>query len=112
MANDSACDRRKYPRMTTHEVISIERMNRDDVSAQAVNLSMGGICFQWDSHEVQLRELLTVTLNLEGTEVSLVGKVVRITDRGPFVQELALAFTELDAKVIELLQEYVEELRP
>ncbi len=112
MANDPLSDRRKYPRVTTCDVISVEQMSQADVLAQAVDLSVGGVCFLWDPHEIQLGELLRVNLNLEDTEVRVVGRVVRITDRGPFVQELALAFTELDAKVIELLQEYVEELRP
>ncbi len=111
LAKDPTFDRRKYPRVRTETVASIACLEATDVVAHAVDLSLGGIRFQCVDLELSLGELLRVTLNLDGNEVSLVGKVVRITELDAFVQELALALIEVDARSLELLHSQLEDFQ-
>ena len=105
MAKDPTFDRRKYPRVRTEAVVSIAQVEAKDVLAQAVDLSLNGIRFQCVGLDVVPGELLRVTLNLDGDEVSAVGKLVRVTDLDAFTQELALTLIEVDARTLELLRE-------
>ena len=111
MAKDPTFDRRKYQRVMTEALVSIARVESADVVAHAVDLSEGGIRFQCVGLEVELGELLRVTLNLGGSEVSAVGKVVRITELDAFSEELALALVEVDARTLELLHEHLEDFQ-
>ena len=105
MAKDPTFDRRKYPRVRTEAIVSIEQVEAKDVLAQAIDLSLGGIRFQCVGLDVEPGELLRVTLNLDGSDVSAVGELVRATDLDAFTQELALALVEVDARTLELLRE-------
>ena len=105
LAKDPTFDRRKYPRVRTEAVVSIAQVEAKDVLAQAVDLSLNGIRFQCVGLDVVPGELLRVTLNLDGNEVSAVGKLVRVTDLDAFTQELALTLIEVDARTLELLRE-------
>ena len=105
MAKDPTFDRRKYPRVRTEAIVSIEQVEAKDVLAQAIDLSLNGIRFQCVGLDVEPGELLRVTLNLDGSDVSAVGELVRVTDLDAFTQELALALVEVDARTLELLRE-------
>jgi hypothetical protein len=109
LAIDSTSGRRKYPRIKTEALFSIARVDSADAVAYAVDLSLGGIRFQAVGLQFEIGEMLRVTLNLEGTEVSAIGKLVRITQLDAFTQELALAFAEVDARTLKLLEEYLED---
>ncbi len=111
MAKDPTFDRRKYPRVRTEAVVSIEQVEAKDVLAQAIDLSLGGIRFQCVGLDVEPGELLRVTLNLDGSDVSAVGKLVRVTDLDAFTQELALALVEVDARTLELLRENLSDFQ-
>ena len=43
------------------------------------------------------------------TEVGAIGKLVRITKPDAFTQELALAFVDVEAHTLKLLEEYLED---
>jgi c-di-GMP-binding flagellar brake protein YcgR len=101
---DSTFDRRKYPRVKTEALISIARVDEKDLVARTVDLSLGGLRFQCVALEVDLDELLRVALKVRDREVSLIGKLVRITDLDELTQELALAFVEVDAAALELIE--------
>ncbi len=109
MAKDSLFGRRKYPRVKTEVLFSITRVDASDGVAYAVDLSLGGICFQCVGLEFGVGEFLRVSLNLGETEVSAIGKLVRITTLDAFTKELAMAFVEVDARTLKLLEEYLEE---
>lgn len=109
MAKDSLDSRRKYSRVRTDALISIARVDSGDALGCAVDVSLGGIRFQAVGLEFQIGEVLRVTLNLGGTEVSALAKLVRITPLDAFTNELALAFVEVDATTLKLLEDYLEE---
>jgi hypothetical protein len=111
LAEDLTYDRRKYPRVRTEALLSIARVDDSDLVARTVDLSMGGLRFRCVGLEVDLGEVLRVSLRLGGSEISLVGKLVRITDLDDLTQELALAFIEIDAAALELIQEELPDCR-
>ncbi len=100
-------DRRKYPRVRTDAVAAIERVDSPNVVAYAVDLSLGGIRFQYlgTGLEFEIGELVQMTLNLGDTDVSAAGEIMRIEDLDTSAHELAVAFVELDARTLELLQD-------
>ena len=105
MAEDLTFDRRKYPRVRTEALLSIARVDDSDLVARTVDLSFGGLRFRCVGLEVDLGGVLRIALRLSGSEVSLVGKLVRVTDLDDLTQELALAFVEIDAAALELIRE-------
>ncbi len=109
MAQDSLFGRRKYPRVRTEVLFSVTRKDAPDGLAYAVDFSLGGIRFQCVGLEFKVGQLLHVRLNLGGTEVSAIGKLVRITQPDGLTPELALAFVEVEARTLKLLEEYLED---
>jgi hypothetical protein len=102
-------DRRKYPRVRTDAVAAIERVDSPNVVAYAVDLSLGGIRFQYlgTGLEFEIGELVQMTVNLGDSDVSAAGEIMRIEDLDTSAHELAVAFAELDARTLELLQDYL-----
>ncbi len=90
-------------------LFSVTRMDAPDGLAYAVDFSLGGIRFQCVGLEFKVGQLLHVRLNLGGTEVGAIGKLVRISQPDGFTQELALAFVEVEAQTLKLLEEYLED---
>lgn len=103
MDKDSTFDRRKYPRVHTESLVSIARVDTREALAQAMDVSIGGIRFQCVGLEVELGELLRVLLTIGDRTVSVVGRLVRVTDLDGFTQEVALAFTEVDPETLRFL---------
>ncbi len=102
-------DRRKFPRLMTESLVSIARVDASDTLAQALDVSIGGMCFQCVGLELELGELLRVQLTLGEKTVVVVGKLVRVTDLDGFTQEMGLSFVEVDAEAQELLLEHLPE---
>ena len=76
MKTDETQDRRKYPRVKTEALVSVCRVNRDEVVGHTQDISIGGIRFRCVGLEVKPGELLRVTLNLEGSVINVeVGSV-------------------------------------
>ncbi len=103
MDKDSTFDRRKYPRVFTESLVSIARVDSREALANALDVSIGGIRFQCVGLEVELGEVLRVMLTIGERTVSVVGKLVRVTDLDGFTQEVALSFTEVDPDTLRLL---------
>ncbi len=89
-------------------IVSIARAGSANVVGHTVDLSLGGIHFVCPTLEVEIGELLHVTLDLRGTKVSMAGKVVRVTNPNAFARELALAFVQMEARTLELLRMFLE----
>ena len=106
MPKDPTFDRRKYPRVRTETPMSISHATK--VLGRSVNLSPGGIRFQWPGGDIELGVVLHVTLKLGVGWVSAVGEVVRIDDLDDH-QEVALAFTWVDEWAIGILQDVLGE---
>ena len=106
---DQSFDRRKYPRVMTESVVSIERISKPRGLAHALDLSMAGVRFQCVGLELDPGETVRVQLNLSDRTVSVVGTLVRVTELDAFSQEVALTFTDVDAETQELLRDALPE---
>jgi hypothetical protein len=102
-AKDGTFDRRKYPRVRTESLVSIARVDTREALAQALDVSIGGIRFQCVGLEVELGETLRVLLTIGDRTLSVVGKLVRVTELDGFTQEVALAFSEIDPEALRFL---------
>ena len=89
----------------TEALVSIAPVDEREVLGRTLDLSRGGIRFQCPGLDVQPGDLLRVNLSLAGRQISVLGKLVRLTELDGLNQEFALAFVEADAESIELLQE-------
>ncbi len=103
MDKDSTFDRRKYPRVLTESLVSIARVNTREALAHALDVSIGGIRFQCVGLEVELGEMLRVQLTIGDRTLSVVGKLVRVTELDGFTQEVALTFTDVDPDTLRFL---------
>ena len=106
---DLTSNRRKYPRVRTEALMSIACVDNDDFVAHTVDLSLNGLRFQCVGLDVEVGQLLRVGFRLGEEEVSVVGKLVRVTELDFLSQELALALIEVDARTRELFAEHLED---
>ena len=106
---DQSFDRRKYPRVMTESIVSIERVSRPRGLAHALDLSMAGVRFQCVGLELDPGETVRVQLNLNDETVSVVGTLVRVTELDAFSQEVALTFMDVDPETQELLRDVLPE---
>ncbi len=106
---DQSFDRRKYPRVMTESIVSIERVSKPRGLAHALDLSMAGVRFQCVGLELDPGETVRVQLNLSDRTVSVVGTLVRVTELDAFSQEVALTFTDVDTETQELLRDALPE---
>ena len=74
-----------------------------------MDVSIGGIRFQSVGLDLELGELLRVTLTLGENTVEVVGKLVRVTDLDGFTQEMGLSFLEVSPEAQSLLNEHLPE---
>jgi hypothetical protein len=102
-------DRRKYPRLRTDSIVSIRRLGPGSNLGHALDVSLGGIRFQAVGIELDLGEVVRITLTLGTETVEVEGKLVRITDLDPFTQEVALSFTQVDPAVLDVLKDHLPE---
>ncbi len=109
MKTDQSFDRRKYPRVMTESIVSIERISKPRGLAHALDLSMAGVRFQCVGLELDPGETVRVQLNLSDRTVSVVGTLVRVTELDAFSQEVALTFTDVDTETQELLRDALPE---
>ena len=105
---DPAFNRRKYPRVATETMVSVARVGSSELLGWSLDVSPGGIRFQWVGLEVEVGEILRITLDLGGHQASAVGKVVRVAALDAIAREVALAFVEADARTLELIEHHLE----
>ena len=101
-------ERRVHQRFIIDVIASIERADSGGVLGHVMDLSLGGIRLVCLGFKVELQNLLRVKLDLDGTEVTMMSRLVWIKKLDGLAQELALGFVEADAKSIEVLQHYLE----
>ncbi|MFQ5515314.1 MAG: PilZ domain-containing protein [Myxococcota bacterium] len=109
MLKNSPIDRRKYPRVPSDRLVSIFHLDDVPTAGRAQDLSLGGIRFRCIPLELELGALLRICLELQGQRVSVVGRLVRITDIDDLIQEFAVAFVEVEAAALELLRNEIED---
>ena len=105
--NDPNDDRRKYPRVHTDAVVSIARIEAPSSLGHAMDLSEGGIRFQCVGVELDLADVVRVTLTLGTDTIEIVGRLVRLVELDAFTQEVALAFLDVDAEADEVLKRHL-----
>ena len=111
MSTSVKSDCRKYPRVKAQAPISIAHADTTGLLGWSADFSLGGIRFNSPGFEIEVGELLRITLDLGGNhELSAVGKIMRIAQLDAFTQEVALAFVEVEAGSLALLQEHLEDL--
>jgi hypothetical protein len=88
-------DRRKYRRVLTDDVIAVHRVKAGTQLGSAVDLGLGGIRFQLPGLECEVGDFLEVTFNLGESTAVIGGKVIRVTEVGPLVQEVVVQFLEI-----------------
>jgi hypothetical protein len=106
---DNTFDRRKYPRVHTESLVAISRVDSRGALAHALDVSIGGIRFQCVGLEVELGEVLRVLLTIGERTLSVVGRLVRVTELDGFTQEVALSFTEVDPDTLRFLSSSLPE---
>ncbi len=100
-------ERRTYTRVRLESVVSVARANLIDVVAQARDLSLGGIRFGIEGMELELGDVLRVTIELGGATMNVIGQLVRLTDIDDFRQEAALAFLDVAPETLEVMREHL-----
>ena len=106
---DFSSNRRKYPRVPTESLISIAPVDARDVLANAVDLSIGGIRFRCLGLKLEQGEMRRVQLSLDDRTVSVVGRIVRVTELDAFAQDVGLAFVEVDPETLHFLEAQLAE---
>ncbi|MFQ5514034.1 MAG: PilZ domain-containing protein [Myxococcota bacterium] len=94
-------DRRLYPRIRADAEVGIHLLSGGTRWAQGVDVGLGGIRFQCIGEELERGATLEVTFTIGGHSATVAGKVVRVDEADPHVQEVALAFLELDPDTVE-----------
>ncbi len=100
-------ERRTYTRVRLESVVSVARANLIDVVAQARDLSLGGIRFGIEGMELELGDVLRVTIELGGATMNVIGQLVRLTDIDDFRQEAALAFLDVAPETLEVMRQHL-----
>ena len=100
-----ADERRAYSRLRLEAVVSVSRANLMDIVAQAQDVSLGGLRFLSDGIEMELGDVLRVSIQVDGKPVEATGQVVRLTELGDFQTEVAMAFLEVESDNLELLRQ-------
>ncbi len=89
-------DRRKYPRVQTDAVILVRREDGETWISQGVDLGGGGARLRCVGLNLQVGDVVEVTIPLEDACVSVVGKTVRVNNLNQFTQEIGLEFVSVD----------------
>ena len=109
MAPKTSVDVRKYPRVRIDADVSVTHLAAPETSGRTVDLSLGGVRFTCVALEAKLGDEIAVCLNMDGIKLSMVGKVVRVTEMDDFIGEIALAFADMDSFTHQVLEEYLEQ---
>ena len=105
-------ERRKYPRIPTHQMISFSLLDERDRLAVSRNLSVGGIRFEAVGCEIDLGTTLRVSFNVEGQTLVAVGRVSWATELDPLTLDVGLEFLEIEPEALRVLEESSELLTP
>jgi len=97
-------ERRALARSSLDSIVAVSRASMVDVVAQAQDLSGGGIHFIVEGLDLELGEVLRITLDCHGTPVSAIGQLVRVTHIDDFKQEAALAFLDVESEAVVRLR--------
>jgi len=103
-ADDDDEERRSRVRRSLDSMVAVSRASMVDVVAQAQDLSGGGIHFVVEGLDLELGEVLRVTLDCDGVPVSAIGQLVRVTHIDEFKQEAALAFLDVESDAVARLR--------
>lgn len=92
-------DRRRYPRSSVDCMLSVQRLGASGGLAHVTDISAGGVRFQCVGLNMALEEVVEIQFTLGKEAFGLFGKTLRTSKLDEFAQEVALAFTGVDAEV-------------
>ncbi len=103
-------NRRQYPRIRSEALVVVCRVEGEIQLGRGHDLGIGGVRFQClDPFDFGLGEVIEVTLALGEDSVTVVGKTVRVIDKGQ-TREVALEFERpIDSETLERLCDLDEE---
>jgi len=101
-------DRRKYPRISTDQVISFATLDEPNRLAVSRDVSKGGIRFETVGCEVEVGETLRVTFNVEDETIVAVGRVIWATEVDAITTDIGIEFTEIHPRGVELLEASID----
>ncbi len=102
-------DRRRYARVPSESLISVNRLDDSSLLAHSLDLSVKGLRFQVMGLTLEPEELLRVQLTLEDRTVTVVGRAVRVTEIDAFTQEVAVRFVQVDPDTQRFLESQLAE---
>ncbi len=114
MEDQDGRNRRRYPRIRAEAVLGIHRVDGATQRAETPDLGVGGVRLQCSGLEVDIGDVIEVTIQLADRSVTLKAKVIRLGHPDLLVQDVALEFLDVDPKTLERLYdlglwEYVDE---
>ena len=93
---DESKDRRKARRVPCSFTFSIQRLSEKGGLASAIDVSTGGMRFQYVGKEISPAEKIIVQFTFQSSTYSFCGRPLRISVPEPFTQEVALLFEFVD----------------
>ena len=112
MTTDPTFDGRRYLRVPNRSIVSVGRLDAREGLAHALDLSAGGIRFQCVGLDVEMKEILKVTLTLGDLTATFVGQIARVQDLDEFTQEVGLSFVKMDDELRRALIAHLPEPDP
>ena len=106
MTRDSSFDRREYLRVLLETVLGGAEIWESD--AAPLDVSAAGIRFRCAGLGVRVGDRLRVELTLENQAFHVIGTAIRVIRVDESLQEVAMAFSEIDLDLERLLEEALE----
>ena len=101
----SGKSRRKHPRLSQDDLVSITTLTGARTLAQGKDVSLSGMRVIAAGCTLLLDELLRVSFNVRGQTVEAVGRVVRAAKLDDITTEVALEFIRIDPWAARLLED-------
>ncbi len=101
-------DRRKYPRIPSHQIVSFTPFGGAPSLGDAGDVSLGGIRIKIVGCKLRKGDLLTVNFNVGEQTIESVGRVVWLKQMDNLTAEIGLEFVRIDPWAARLLEEELD----
>ncbi len=98
-------DRRKYPRIPPHQLVSFTPFGGTPSLGDGCDVSLGGIRIKIVGCKLRQGDLLTVTFNVGDQSIESVGRVVWLKQMDDITAEIGLEFVRIDPWAARLLEQ-------
>ena len=101
-------DRRKYPRIPSHQLVSFTPFGGAPSLGNAGDVSLGGIRINIIGCKFRQGDLLRVNFNVSDQTIEAVGRVVWLKQLDDITVEIGLEFVRIDPWAARLLEEEMD----